>query len=72
MSTITNHDIRDFVVEPYLGEFAADYDIDAIVSDLLERYPLSEWRYTDLDYFHPEFDTTVLDQIAQRHDISGK
>jgi hypothetical protein len=68
MNTITDQDLREHVVEPLLGEFAADYDIDAIMADLLARWPLSGWTYADLQYDHPEFDSEEFDEIAQRHD----
>ncbi|HVQ17707.1 MAG TPA: hypothetical protein VMT27_01570 [Actinomycetes bacterium] len=71
-NTITNQDIREHVVEPLLGEFAADYDIDAIMADLFARWPLSEWTYADLRYDHPKFDSEQFNEILQRHDRSPK
>jgi hypothetical protein len=66
--TITDRDIREHVVEPLLGEFAADYDIEAIMADLFARWPRSEWTYAELHYDHADFDADAFTEILQRHD----
>lgn len=50
---ITDQEIREHYVIPALGEFAADYDVEAITAELLDRHPRSEWVYSGLQYSHP-------------------
>ena len=51
-------------LEAYLGEYADDFDIDAIVEDAT----VVDYR-TGNRYWRDDID---LNEIAQRHDISGK
>ena len=49
----------------YVGEFESDYDIDAVMDEI--RGLCHE---TGLDY--DDIDGEVIDEILQRHDVSGK
>lgn len=68
MTTITNHDIRDHVVIPALGEFVTDYDIDGIVSEILAAFPLSEWAYSELQFTHEDLFPHAFWAIVESHD----
>lgn len=58
-STIKQH------VLDYVGEFESDYDIDAVMDEIRDLC-----HETGLDY--DDIDREDIDEILQRHDVSGK
>ena len=49
----------------YVGEFESDYDIDAVMDEIRDLC-----HETCLDY--DDIDGEAIDEILQRHDVSGK
>ena len=49
----------------YVGEFESDFDIDAVMDEIRDLC-----HETGLDY--DDIDSDDIDEILQRHDVSGK
>lgn len=49
----------------YVGEFESDFDIDAVMDEIRDLC-----HETGLDY--DDLDADTVDEILQRHDVSGK
>lgn len=64
---IDSRNVRDNVVLPVLGEFADEHDVDGIVSDLLDHYPITGWVCTGTEYTHPDLDEDVFWSVVQQH-----
>lgn len=67
---MTNY--NDFValcVEPLLGEFAGDFDVEAICEDVADFDPVMGYVWKDV--FDPDsdgYDPDLLNDVLSRHD----
>ena len=95
MSTVTSRSVRDHVVLPALTDMVRErldeddardeYDVDAIMRELLHRFPLREWSYHSLGeshpgrgparywrYSHPDLDQAAFWEIAALYSETTK
>lgn len=56
--------VKQHVID-YVGEFESDFDIDAVMDEIRDLC-----HETGLDY--DDIESETIDEILQRHDVSGK
>lgn len=66
MSTVTNHDIRDHVILPSIGDDFDDETLDRILAAVLEVAPVSTWRLRNLQYVSDQMDEDTYWAIVER------